>query len=382
MNQFAGWFIDDVTLGAGGQNKVAAVTFNPPPSTYSAPISVTLSCATVGATIRYTTDGTDPTTSSPMYNTSISVTTTITIKAKAYKAGLTESDPVVGVYTIEPPASLFSDTLENPQNWTTTGLWQFIDVDDLGGPNHAAYYGRIPEYDYDTGAVTAGFLTVGKPIALPPDVNGVAISFDMIREVEFVLGSYDRTFLQVKLGDDAWKTIWLRDSQDPSDKQWTSITATPFSIPSDLAPRTLWIRFGFDSIDRWYNDYFGWVVDNIEVAAVPEAPPLATLSLSGSNIERRPPANLTVINMPNPVRDFHTTTFMVRGQDVEAIRVRIYDLAGALVYEEEISGSEMTWHTENLYGEYLANGVYLYRASVLVDGTWIETTVQKLVILR
>jgi hypothetical protein len=315
---------------------------------------------------------------------SLHLVSTTTITAQAYKEGFTESDLVVGVYTIEPPASLFMNTMENPQDWMTTGLWQFMDVDDPGGvPDHVAYYGRIPEYDYDTGAATAGFLALGEAIALPPDVNGVAISFDMIREVEFVLGSYDRTFLQVKLGDGAWKTIWLRDSQDPSDKQWASITATPFSIPSDLAPRTLWIRFGFDSIDRWYNDYFGWAVDNVEVAAVPEGQPLATLSLSGAaDPERRPLASLTVINMPNPVRDFHTTTFMVRSLDVEAIRVRIYDLAGILVYEGEISGSEITWHTENLYGEYLANGVYLYRASVLLDGTWIETTVQKLVILR
>jgi hypothetical protein len=40
------------------------------------------------------------------------------------------------------------------------------------------------------------------------------------------------------------------------------------------------------------------------------------------------------------------------------------------------------WHTDNYYGEYLANGIYLYRASVLIGGAWVETTVQKLVILR
>jgi hypothetical protein len=73
---------------------------------------------------------------------------------------------------------------------------------------------------------------------------------------------------------------------------------------------------------------------------------------------------------------------MVRSPDVEAMRIQIFDLAGSLVYEEEISSNELVWHTENNYGEYLANGIYLYRASVLINGEWVETTVQKLVILR
>ena len=97
------------------------------------------------------------------------------------------------------------------------------------------------------------------------------------------------------------------------------------------------------------------------------------------------PSTLQVVNEPNPVRDVHTTTFRVVGPMaslVEAIRVRIYDLEGRLVYEAEVPDSELTWHTENLAGEFLANGVYLYRVEVKVADQWITAQVKKLAICR
>ena len=94
---------------------------------------------------------------------------------------------------------------------------------------------------------------------------------------------------------------------------------------------------------------------------------------------------LDVVNVPNPVKDVHTTTFRVVGpmaSSVEAMRVQIFDLAGSLVYQEETSGLELTWHTQNLAGEYLANGVYLYRVQVKVADQWITLQVKKLAICR
>jgi len=52
------------------------------------------------------------------------------------------------------------------------------------------------------------------------------------------------------------------------------------------------------------------------------------------------------------------------------------------VYEEEEAGTSMEWHTENDYGEILANGVYLWKMYALINGKWFESEVKKLVILR
>ena len=79
---------------------VANPIFSPPPGTYTIPQKVTLSCSTSLATIHYTTDGSEPTISSPIYSTQIDVSDTTTIKARAYKSGATPSGTVMGTYTI------------------------------------------------------------------------------------------------------------------------------------------------------------------------------------------------------------------------------------------------------------------------------------------
>ena len=80
---------------------VEAPTFNPEAGTYAEAQSVILSCATEGATIYYTTDGTEPTTSSSVYTVGsvISVSTTTTIKAIAVK-GSDESSVASATYFI------------------------------------------------------------------------------------------------------------------------------------------------------------------------------------------------------------------------------------------------------------------------------------------
>ena len=95
--------------------------------------------------------------------------------------------------------------------------------------------------------------------------------------------------------------------------------------------------------------------------------------------------SLVFSNFPNPITDVDTTTFAVSGPMsafVEAIKVQIFDLSGRLVYEQEESGVSLDWHTENDYGEHLANGVYLYKIYALINSQWVESDLMKLAILR
>ncbi len=89
---------------------VATPAFSPAGGTYSAAQNVTISCATEGATIYYTTDGNDPTTSSDVYSTAIPVSETTTIKAIAVKSGMTNSEVATAVYTI----NIVPDTVATP----------------------------------------------------------------------------------------------------------------------------------------------------------------------------------------------------------------------------------------------------------------------------
>ena len=88
--------------------KVATPTFTVDEGTYLETQSVELNCATVGATIHYTTDGTAPTSSSPTYTSAISVATSQTIKAIAIKSNWTNSEVAEAEYTIKVKTPTFS----------------------------------------------------------------------------------------------------------------------------------------------------------------------------------------------------------------------------------------------------------------------------------
>lgn len=76
-------------------------TFDPPEQSFTNSISVSMACATSGATIRYTTDGSTPTSSSgTVYSGPIALTRTTTVKAIAYKSGMTPSGVAEATYTL------------------------------------------------------------------------------------------------------------------------------------------------------------------------------------------------------------------------------------------------------------------------------------------
>ena len=81
-------------------DKVATPTFSPAGGEYNEAQSVTIACATEDATIYYTIDGTNPSTSSSAYSSAIAVSETTTIKAFAVKDGMIDSDIASATYTI------------------------------------------------------------------------------------------------------------------------------------------------------------------------------------------------------------------------------------------------------------------------------------------
>ena len=79
---------------------VATPTFSPAAGTYTEAQNVTISTTTADATIYYTTDGTDPTTSSSVFSSPIAISTTTTVKAMAVKAGMNNSEVATATYAI------------------------------------------------------------------------------------------------------------------------------------------------------------------------------------------------------------------------------------------------------------------------------------------
>ena len=106
---------------AGGATQVATPVATPAGGTFDHPVRVSLSCATPGARIVYTTDGTEPHESSPTYLGSLVAcaqvsaghdpdpsdtltpltSTSLEVRARAYLAGLEPSEVAVAHYAID-----------------------------------------------------------------------------------------------------------------------------------------------------------------------------------------------------------------------------------------------------------------------------------------
>lgn len=89
-----------VSLEVQAAEKVAAPVITPSGGSFTEPQTVTITCGTEGASIFYTTDGSDIDVKSTPYTDPFTVTQTTTIKAKATKANMENSDTVTVTITI------------------------------------------------------------------------------------------------------------------------------------------------------------------------------------------------------------------------------------------------------------------------------------------
>jgi len=282
--------------------------------------------------------------------------------------------------------TLFEDGFDGAATWTVTGLWhvtaalQCISCGQLGGKY--AYFGKDASCNYSTGARVQGVVT-SPSIRITSGVTSLVIRFDHYRSVESARRGRDTTSVDVNWTGATWKTVWTRSSTNAS----PNCVRVQITCAVPRGRTQVKLRFRFDSGDGRNNTFTGWAIDNVAVrnaACQAASTPLET-ALTDEQVGQ--PGDLSegsihVVNYPNPIRDVNTTTFDVQGVDAEAMKIEIYDLNGSLVFEEETPGTELVWHTVDLQGEYLANGVYLYRALVCIDGEWTATPLERLVILR
>jgi uncharacterized repeat protein (TIGR03803 family) len=84
----------------------AAPVFSPAPGTYTSAQTVTITSATSGASIRYTTNGSTPTeTTGTLYSGPVNISSTTTLNALAFKSGLADSAVISPAFTIQTSTS-------------------------------------------------------------------------------------------------------------------------------------------------------------------------------------------------------------------------------------------------------------------------------------
>ena len=121
---------DNVTVTSG---QVATPAFSPAPGTYLSVQNVSISTTTGGATIRYTTNGTTPSsTVGTVYSSAVAISATATLQAIAYESGYSNSTVASGVYTINIPANFFTALYSGSSNYNDTLGYEFVPTQNLG----------------------------------------------------------------------------------------------------------------------------------------------------------------------------------------------------------------------------------------------------------
>ena len=147
--------------------QAASPSFSLPAGTYTSPQTVTITDATSGATIYYTTNGTAPTASSTQYAEAIAVSSTETIQAIAVASGYSSSTVASATYTINLPpdfsvaVSPTSLTVTAGQSGVTT-----ITVTPLNGFNSPVSFSCLDSLS----GTSCGF----SPISVTPSSNTAA----------------------------------------------------------------------------------------------------------------------------------------------------------------------------------------------------------------
>lgn len=153
----------EVTITGGG---LIAPNITPAAGTYYAPIEVSMNCLTAGASIYYTTNGSNPTTSSTKYTAPFTVSTNTTVKAISAKDGET-SDVVTATYefaSATPVANIREyqqvpdETVvvfTNPVNvLVQSGNRMFV----KDGTGYALFYGNCGQTYVNGDVIPAGFV--------------------------------------------------------------------------------------------------------------------------------------------------------------------------------------------------------------------------------
>ncbi len=158
-----------------------------------------------------------------------------------------------------------------------------------------------------------------------------------------------------------------------------------------------WQRYSVTSgvtMDPWQGYWIDTFVDDLVLRFSPEPwRGTAVAASSRKNVEDPPRpgtpskgiASISVRCTPATVTDLGSVEFSVAGIcpcSVHGVQANIYDLSGRRVWSGETEGPSLIWDGRDDLGQQLANGVYVYRAHVRIDGRWVVTPAGTVVILR
>ncbi len=159
----------------------------------------------------------------------------------------------------------FADFENLELGWTPTGLWHLIDntsaYPQATSGTHSWWYGSEATGTYNSppGIANSGTLKSG-PIFLPPS-GAIELSFNSWEQTEGYAG-FDTQKVYVERLDTTQTLLWTSALNTASWQPVGPIDLTPW------AGQTVRLKFVFDTVDGFSNDFRGWYVDDVRVRAI------------------------------------------------------------------------------------------------------------------
>ncbi|MCD4655103.1 right-handed parallel beta-helix repeat-containing protein [bacterium] len=175
---------------------------------------------------------------------------------------------------------VMNETVENDgAGWSATGLWHVVDTGS-GNPCAKAHdgtksfwYGLDETCNYDTGTWNSGEL-ISPPLLLAENITFNFWSWEEVGPHSF-FGFGDNRIVYISEDDgQTWDLVFLHES-NTTDWEQHSIDIEAWAY------KTVRIKFVFDTIDEFENDYPGWYIDDIMIeSSVP--PSIPAMGIFGS----------------------------------------------------------------------------------------------------
>ncbi len=165
--------------------------------------------------------------------------------------------------------TLFSDDFSaGLAQWTPTGRWHLADDNDACAPNTAPYPspgfcaafndGNFGVCAFQTAAV--GRLSLAQAIAIPAGASSARLRFMTYEDTECGGGNcgWDHRFVEVSTDNG---TTWAVLATGAAEGLWYERVLSLDAYRG----ASVRIRFRFDPVDGWGNDYAGWLVDDVRI---------------------------------------------------------------------------------------------------------------------
>ncbi len=170
------------------------------------------------------------------------------------------------VATVTAPISY--DFESGGQNWTGIPMWHhtkstvglnqtYVWLFNDSYPGSTSINNNLGDANIGGGDLTS------PPINIPADGKTYYLSFDYYYQTESFFSYYDQRLVQISVNGGPFENLW----QLSLDAEQAALTSPAFNL-SAYAGKTIRIRFHMDIVDAFFNEGFGWFIDNVKINTV------------------------------------------------------------------------------------------------------------------